>query len=159
MYFYSIKSPKVTARATDMQGDPPRCQQPSSPCLVAHRFCSSAASKPTRALTKRLGRGFAAHPAPTRGGSRLQHTLRHLSPPRLTSPSWAHRSQAAALHPRAHPSLPAFPESTKHTTHSCRESQGPPEASQARDIYRQIASKSDHNLFFSSPRAFATSSP
>lgn len=88
---------------------PPRCQQPSGPCLVAHRFCSSAASKPTRAMSKRLGRGFAAHPAPTRGGSRLQHTLRHLSPPRLTSPSWAHRSQAAALHPRAHPSLPAFP--------------------------------------------------
>lgn len=91
------------------RGTPSRCQQPSSPCLVAHRFCSSAASKTTRAMSKRFGQGFAAHPAPTRGGSRLQHTLRHLSPPRLASPSWAHRSQAAALHPQAHPSLPAFP--------------------------------------------------
>lgn len=141
------------------RGTPSRCQQPSSPCLVAHRFCSSAASKTTCAMSKRFGQGFAAHPAPTRGGSRLQHTLQHLSPTCLTSPSWAHRSQAAALHPRAHPPLPAFPQSTQHTTHSCRESQDPPEASQARGIYRQIASKSDHNLFFSSPRAFATSSP
>lgn len=159
MYFYSIKSPKVTARVTDMQGDPlqvPAAEQPLPGCaslLQLSRLQDNLCH--VQALWTRL----CCAPCPN---ARWEPAPAHPAAPEPNVPDFSQLGSSEPSGCSAPPSPsfpPCLPQSTQHTTHSCRESQDPPEASQARGIYRQIASKSDHNLFFSSPRAFATSSP